>query len=255
MRRDFKSERRRGTPRGSGARGFTLLEFLVAATILALMAVAMFSVFRLALNSYQRSQESLDQKGRRRVLEDLIRRQVGSLFPLRPTGDFLEQDTGAGEGSIVDPNTGTPAFGVSQVPLFYGTNESMTFITVAPLLLLKNPGLTVVRYGLAEDEWGRHYFGELEFAYNGLDSFQRMVEIPRGKPYPMVDNVEDLRFEYYGWDASTQSYGWFEDWHGDEKFAVPSAVRIMADDKEFMVAINASFFGGNLGGLRRLIGN
>ncbi len=237
--------------------GFTLLEFLVAATILALMAVAMFSTFRLALNSYKRSQESLDQKGRQRILEDLIRRQVGSLFPLRPTGDFVDQDAFANEGAIVDPNTGAPAFGVSQVPLFYGTNESMTFITVAPLLLLKNPGLTVVRYGLAEDEWGRHYFGELEFRYSGLDSFQRMVEIPRGKPYPMVEGVQDLRFEYYGFDASTQTYGWFEEWHGDEKYGVPSAVKIKADDKEFMVAVNASFFGGNFGSglLRNLTRN
>lgn len=232
------------------SRGFTLLEFLVAMTILALMAVVMFSSFRLALNSYQSSQERLDRKARQRVLEDLIRRQVGSLFPLAPTGDFVAtEQTG---GAIVDPNTGTPAFAVSRSPLFFGTPEAMTFVTVAPLLLLENPGLTVVRYGLAEDEWGARYFGEMETRYSGLDSFQQMVDIPRGKPYPMMPDVESLTFEYYGYEAESQTYQWFDEWKGDQMLSVPAAVRINADDHEFVIAVNASFFGGNRrGGLLR----
>ena len=238
-------------------RGFTLLEFVVAATILALMAAVMLSGFRLALNSYQRSQERIDEDSRRRILEDLVRRQVGSLFPLAPTAGFAQGGTEAElTGQIVDPNTGIPAAAQSQIPLFYGTDESMVFITVAPLSLQEHPGLAVVRYGLAEDELGRRYFGQLERRFSGLDSFQEMVDIPPGKPYPLVENVESLRFEYYGWDASTEAFQWYDEWRGDETFSVPSAIRITAGDKEFVVAVNASFFGGTGRGLlRNLIRN
>ncbi len=239
-------------------RGFTLLEFVVAATILALLAAVMLSGFRMTVNSYQRSQQRLDEDARRRILEDLIRRQVGSLFPLAPTAGFAQEEGEAAlTGQIVDPNTGIPVSAQqSQIPLFYGTDESMTFVTVAPLSLLEHPGLAVVRYGLAEDEWGRRYFGQLETRFSGLDSFQRMVEVPPGKPYPLVENVESLHFQYYGWDASREAYVWYDHWHGDEMFSVPSAVRITADHKEFLVAVNASFFGGAARGLlRNLIRN
>ena len=64
-----------------GQAGFTLLEFLIAATLLALMGAAVFGSLTVALNSYARSQERMDEEGRQRVLEDMVRHQLGSLYP------------------------------------------------------------------------------------------------------------------------------------------------------------------------------
>ena len=164
---------------------------MLALTILGLMSAVVYSSFRLSLKSYSRSQERLEEAARKRVLGDLIKRQIGSLFPVRPAGSFLEpQPEGAQAGRYPQ------AF--SQFPLFNGSPESVTFVTVAPLMLHKNPGLTVVRYGLAEDEWGGFYLGAMETRYQGFDSFLTMAEVPRGKPLPLVEPGADLRFEYYG---------------------------------------------------------
>ena len=70
---------------GQGQAGFTLIEFLIAATLLALMGAAVFGSLRVALNSYTRSQELMQEDGRQRVLEDMVRRQLGSLYPLAPS--------------------------------------------------------------------------------------------------------------------------------------------------------------------------
>ena len=65
--------------RRSASSGFTLLELTLAFTILGLMAGLIFSSLRMSLNSYEKSQERLDVAARERVLQDLIKRQIGSL--------------------------------------------------------------------------------------------------------------------------------------------------------------------------------
>ncbi|MDA2938884.1 GspJ family type II secretion system protein [Acidobacteria bacterium AH-259-A15] len=231
----------------SAAGGFSLLELIIAFTILGLMAGVIFSSFRLALNSYEKGQERLETEARKRVLEDQIKRQIGSLYPVRPSGSFLESQE-------VDAQAQQPAAILSQVPLFYGTPDSVTFVTVAPLMLQENPGLTIVRYGLAQDEWGNHYLGGMETRYMGLDSFTFMVNAPRGKPLALVESVENLEFQYYGYDSQSQSYQWLNSWIGDEMRSVPEAIRIDYDENHLLVSINASFYGTRLtGGLQRFI--
>ena len=221
------------------ARGFTLLELVIAFTILGLMAGLVFSSFRLVLNSYERSQERLGQEARKRVLQDHIKRQIGSLFPVRPSGSFLEVQEGEGQMQLQGS--------VSQFPLFDGRPDSVTFVTVAPLMMRENPGLAVVRYGLAEDEWGKYYLGMMETRYVGLESFMGMVEVPLGKPLPLVEDVNELRFQYYGYDAESQDYQWFDSWIGEELLAVPDAIRIDYDDSYLIVSSNADFYSSQLG--------
>jgi len=215
--------------------GFTLIEVIVAFTILGLLALTLFMAFRLSVNSYQKGQERMEKEAQKRVLEDQIKRQLGSLYPLRPAISIANlQQTG------MDP---AEAMAFAQIPLFHGSAETMTFITVAPLMLHENPGLTVVRYGLAQDEWGTHYLGAMEARYLGPDSFTFMVNRPEGKPLPLIEPVRDLSFEYYGYDSRSQTYDWYPEWDTNELRATPSAVRIHADQKTIIVAINATYTG------------
>ncbi|RPJ85990.1 MAG: hypothetical protein EHM18_08515 [Acidobacteria bacterium] len=119
----------------------------------------------------------------------------------------------------------------------------MTFITVAPLMLEGNPGLTVVRYGLAQDEHGIHYLGAMEARYLGVDSFTFMVRQARGKPLPLIEPVRELSFEYYGFDPQSRSYSWYPVWDTEILKSTPSAVKIHVDDRTIVVPINASYSG------------
>ena len=222
----------------SAASGFTLLELMVAFTILSLMAGVVFSSFRTVLRSYEISQQRLESEARKRVLQDLIKRQIGSLFPVRPSASFMDLQDADSRGQQL------AAF--SRTPLFYGSFDSVTFATVAPLMMQENPGLTIVRYGLAQDEFGNYFVGALEDRYMGLDSFMAMVYSPSGEPLPLIEEVVDLEFQYYGYDAQTESYEWFSSWIGEEMLAVPEAVKISYDQNHLIVPINASFSGTGL---------
>ena len=221
--------------------GFTLLELVVAFTILALLATALFMSFRMAVNSYRKGQERLEVEARKRALEDLIKRQVGSLFPLRPALSMMDL-----QRTDIDP---AQLMAQAQTPLFYGAPDSMTFITVAPLALIEHPGLTVVRYGLAFDpRRDVHYLGAMEARYLGVNSFSQMTGVPDGVPLSLIEPVEQVAFEYYGYDAMSQSYNWYESWNAEEMRSSPSAIRIHADQRTITVPISAAFMNMPFGG-------
>ncbi len=235
--------------------GFTLLEFLIAATLMALMGAAVFGSLTVALNSYARSQERMDEEGRQRVLEDMVRHQLGSLYPLVPslrlsagnTNQMQVQRPGLTPGGL--PAAQNPL--QARAPLFYGSSSALTFVTVAPFETIRNPGLTVVRYGHAEDEWGERYLGAMESRYRGPETFYEMVEVPKGEPIPVIKNVKDLYFEYYGFDPQTGIGEWYTEWSGLDTLAVPGAIRISADDLKIVVVINTTS-GPGAGGAQEL---
>jgi len=225
---------------GKSTSGFTLIEFLIAATLLTLMGAVVFGSFRVALNSYTKSQDLLDVEGKRRALENLVRRQLGSLYPLIP----ILNVGGAAVGNLEEVSLPGASREISpiqsQSPLFYGSSTAVVFVTVAPFEMLRKPGLTVVRYGQAEDEWGNRYFGAMEERYTGPESFYKMIEVPKGKPIPIIENVDDLAFEYYLFDQQSGFGEWYEEWSALGALTTPNAIRITAGTIQIVVAINAT---------------
>ena len=229
-------------PQTRPAAGFTLLELIIALTVLGLISAIVFSSLGVALNSYSASQERIQEKSRQRVLFDQIKRQIGSLFPLHPTGGFLDEES---LGTFMQPLPESP-LQQAGAPLFYGISYEMIFITVAPLLLHENPGLAVVRYGLAQDGDGNYYLGIMETRFLGLKSFVSMVETPVGEPLPLIENISSLDFQYLGYDATLDIYDWYDHWDARETLTVPLAVRInfnrepVASSPQYLVAaVNA----------------
>lgn len=62
-------------------RGFTLLELLVAITLMALILVALYGGLRLAMNSWDSGEERADTTNRLRLAQEFIRRQLTLSIP------------------------------------------------------------------------------------------------------------------------------------------------------------------------------
>lgn len=219
--------------------GFTLVEVVVSLTLLAIIAVVIYSSFRVVLRIYDGSHQRIERQARERVMVDYMRKQLGSLFPLRPTASFLQPQ----EAREFDPDQTRDALIRARTPLFHGTASSVTFVTVAPFMHLKNPGMTVVRYGIAEDERGEAYLGAMEDRFVGVQSFDYMADLPQGKPLVVVEGIDELSFSYYGYDSESDAFAWFDEWSGQEMAGVPSAIRVSMGENDMTIPINATSLG------------
>ncbi len=234
-----------GLASGDSGRGFTLLEVVVALSIMGLLAVMVFSSLRLALNSYDRGQQRIESEAISRALADHMKRQIASLYPLVPTGGLGVDPQGpnaAAGNPLLQMGGPDSTMNRGQAPLlFYGQPESMTFISVVPLVHASSPGLVIVRYGLSRDESGNYYLGAMEIPYTGVESFIMMTESPPGKPLPIIEGLEQVDFSYYGFDPVSGNFQWYRQWNGSVAMSVPSAVRIEHGDSVTFVEIKAEY--------------
>jgi prepilin-type N-terminal cleavage/methylation domain-containing protein len=188
----------------SSEQGFTLLEIVIAVTLVALMAVALWSVFRISLTSWSRGSEFIDAHQRHRTVLDLVNRQIASTYgPIAP----------------VDLQTGGAVY-----PIFFGQSDSLQFVSLSSLRFMDNPGLTLVSYDVIHSEQG-YTLVEREEQYRGLDPsrisiFDRNDEIVT----PVFENLISFSFEYFDGGSNQRPSGWVPEWSGRETGRLPEAV-------------------------------
>ena len=130
----------------SSNKGFSLLEMIVAITLVAMMAVGLWAVFSMSIRAWSRGTEFIDTNQRHRSILDLVRKQIASTYGLTPV------DLQA-EGILA--------------PLFVGTGESLSFISLNSLQFQESPGLTLVSYEVVQNSGGSYALVEMEQPYLG----------------------------------------------------------------------------------------
>ena len=108
-------------------KGFTLVELLIAVTILSIVITVVVEAFWLAQRSMKKGSEVMDVDLRERVAFDLISKQLSSTFPFP-----LKEDG----------------------PSFAGNAQMIDFISTLPMALERRAGLFHVRYVLEEPPAG-----------------------------------------------------------------------------------------------------
>lgn len=241
--------------------GFTLIEVLVAIAILGLVAGMILSSFRMGLNSYKIGQERIEAIERDRVITEMIRTQISSIYPARPRGGFLASLTGTSASTVGQAGeiatSANAFFGIPNAnnqfqagpPLFSGGPNSITFVTLAPLDFRKGRGMAVVTYMLAVDNSGQ--LVAYETMYRGLEDYEAQVVSPQGKPVVLFDNVSELLLQYFGPVDETGDYRWTDQWDGQERQTMPTALSLeIKYDKgragrasKLVIPVNAEPFG------------
>ena len=193
------SEKRRTV---QSEKGFTLLEMIVAVTLVAMMAVGIWSVFRTSLRAWSRGTEYIDASERQRNILDMVRKQLASAYPL-----------------IAPPDLASP---VAVHPIFYGTEPRLSFISLNSLRFHDSPGLTLVNYEVTQDPQGAYILYEREERYLGRIPDPES-EIDLAGITPLFDNLVQCYFEYRSQEGEEP---WVREWDAEERGQLPEAVAV-----------------------------
>jgi len=173
-------------------RGFTLMELVVALTLLGLVVTVLYGAFAIGHRAVEKVQVRSGESQRLRALEEFIGSYLRSAYPYR-----------------LQPR--------DQAIFFSGTEHGVTFVS-ALSLGMGGRGMACVRVAwvegslILEEETPVHY----SQCQGGGAGYRNLVVLQ--------ERVRDLRIDY--WDPKSEAERWVEEWDGSEQRLLPRAVRL-----------------------------
>ncbi len=191
------------TPTRRSEQGFTLLEIIVALTLVTMMAVGVWAVMRISIRTWSRGTEFIDTNQRHRSIIDMVRKQIASAHSLTAPAD--------------------PLMGSSPSPIFSGAETSFQFISLNSLQFQESPGLTLVTYEIAQSDQGDYalmekeapYLGQLPDEWTGTNG-ERTTSI--------LENLTGCLFEYFDPGEGDNPSQWVKEWDSTKTGRLPSAI-------------------------------
>ncbi len=185
--------------------GFTLLETVIAVTLVAMMAVGLWSVFRISLASWKRGTESIDANQRHRSMVDLMKKQMASIYGVMAPVDLQA-------GGII-------------YPLFAGSESSVQFISLSSLRFYESAGLTTVSYDVERDLAGAFNLVQREQQFLGTDpGRESFFDRNTVEALPVFQNLTSFKFEYFDPGSADMPARWISSWDAKETRQMPAAI-------------------------------
>jgi len=186
-------------------RGFTLIELVVAMTILGTMLLLLYSGLSFALRSW----DAGDLNGRltmdRRIGENFLRREITELFPMRWKDPVVVRVAFEGDGSHMKFVSSRPA-GLAQGGL------SLVWLEVAEDQKDRHGHHLVMRRAMPDDE---------QKDFRALDKAEAAILIP---------NVESVAFSYFGAENDFAEPHWVDSWTFASR--IPQMIRLRVKTAE-----------------------
>ncbi|MBI4844593.1 MAG: prepilin-type N-terminal cleavage/methylation domain-containing protein [Nitrospirae bacterium] len=185
---------------GRCCRGFTILEIVVAMTIMSIITVIVGSVFRLAVNAWEKGDSETGETQKLRILSGFISQQIKSAYPYQLTVDD------------------------ERIVLFKGERDSVMFVT------------TIADSSFHGFKWVRYEYrnGVLYYKEGSLPDKEFHDKIS-GEDEVLDPNIGKVTFSYFLSDEEK----WVDSWELGEAFPDAVRVQI-EPFQAFTVSLPAS---------------
>jgi general secretion pathway protein J len=188
------------TARHARQRGFTLLELLVAITLLGVLMAALFGALRLGARVWETGEARLDAGARLQVVQEFLRQQLGQTVPLTE----ITGDPGALPGM-----------------LFEGTSEDLRFVSLLSAHL--GGGASLMELTLQPPARGGEP-GDLVLRTRPLDLADDGPARPETEERVLIAAIESLEIAYFGAERPGAAPTWWQQWQGQP--SLPALVRV-----------------------------
>jgi general secretion pathway protein J len=176
------------------AEGFTLVELLVAITLIALLTVGLYQAFGIGTRAASTVSANIDRPAQIALAYDFMQRAFTGAEPLRTASD------------------------APQV-IFDGERQTLSFVALPPAYLSIG-GFQLLRLGLEPGKDG----ARLVMTWEGAARGPIMPQPERLQPSILVDQVRNLAFAYFGAPGPKQQPAWLDRW--SERDALPQLIRM-----------------------------
>ncbi len=184
-------------------RGFTLLELLIAMTLLGLIAVLLLGGLRLGARSWEAGSARNEQTSEVQVVQTFIRQQLSRARDLVPV-----------------------LRGPARRPAFEGTREAITFIAPLPGHLAVGGLYRLSLYLSEEGEQNRLMVSWRLFQSGADDGDARFDD----DATVLLDHIENVEFSYFGSERKDGERDWQDEWQDQDRR--PEMVRIRVEFAE-----------------------
>lgn len=181
--------------------GFTLLEVLIALTLLSLMMVVLFGGLRFGARGWDAAEARVEAAGDRSLVQSFIRQRLMQARPI-----------------VWGQNTGRPSLA------FVGERDFLRF--VAPLPARRGQGgLYLFTLELVETDDN----GQLIVTYRLFhpDTLEDSLKDEHEKRTVLLEDVQDIELEYFGPEEANDTPRWQSSWR--ERQQLPTLVRLRLD--------------------------
>jgi len=197
------------------ASGFTLVELLLAVTLLSMLLALTYGGLQAATRATDRGQKILEESGRLRMAHQFVRKQLNQAVPL----GFNQEDEATaalGEPSVME--------------VFRGSASSIRFVGPMPGYLGFG-GPQVQELNIVNGENGL----ELLLTHALVQGFED-ASLDERDPIMLIDHIESASFSFLALDEEGELAGWIDTW--DEPGLLPVAVAL---DVEFVEEVYADW--------------
>lgn len=189
--------------RSKSQRGLTLVELVIALTLLGGLSLALGSTISIGARSAASAERKTEQARRFRIATDLLVRQIRSAAPLLVIAENEDDEE-------------------EPIPFFEGEQERLTFVTAMPQAP-ENSGYALVEYWLEGEVL---MMSELPyFATFAGDAGRDLDHLKFSAP--LLLDVGSISFEYRRSSFETET--WTTDWSAEDNDALPAVVRIVVE--------------------------
>ena len=191
------------------SRGFTLLELLIALTIVAVIVVIIFGALRISIRAWEKGEKDVDIRQRQRIVLDLIKRQLASTC----VSDVL--------------------IGDQKLISLKGDSKSIEFVSHIPITSGNRFGLVYVQYTVKQEKEGNK---------EHLSFYEKNISLPdkkigAGNPdevdfSELISGMKSIVFEYLKERPEEAASIWQKSWDPAVDKGVPRAVRVTLEEND-----------------------
>ncbi|WP_159017345.1 prepilin-type N-terminal cleavage/methylation domain-containing protein [Cognatiluteimonas profundi] len=198
------SDRASVSPGRATMRGFTLIEVLLATSLLAAALALGFAVLSAATATVNRGEVLSQRNTLMRAVSGFLRTRIGSARAI---------------AFALDPQGGTPI-------LFVGERGRMRFVADLPDYLGRG-GPYLHDISVSGDTPGQ--LG-LTVAFSQVQNSTQIAEDAPRKPEPLAGKLKDVQFRYRAIDATGALGGWQEQWTQVDRLPLQVSIRVTPAD-------------------------